>query len=154
MRKQIEVLEKEKKGDQQKVQNLNIQLSTLVRQAKVDKKGFEKREGQWRELALKEQMKNEEMKNERMDREQMKNGHMGQDVENGGEQKTPSQQHEPAYALSPSVVQGGDYMELKAKYDALEKVAREVAVHCGLMAGDNFGPFGSALATLKRHMGE
>lgn len=122
LKKQIEVLAREKKGDQQKVQNLNIQLSTLARQGKVDRKAAEKRE-----LALIKQME---------------------------QQRGSQQQADMEVAPSPSVVQGGGDRELQAKYDALEIVAKEVAKHCGAMAGDNFGPFGSSLANLKRHMGE
>lgn len=158
LKKQVELLEREKKGDQQKVQNLNIQLSTLVRQAKTDKKGFEKREGELREVVMKEKAKNELVRNELADRERADRERVNKEQANKEKEKSLSRQlessHQPEFAPPSSAVQSNVDRELKAKYDALEVVAREVAKECGLMAGDNFGPIGKALAKLKRHMGE
>lgn len=147
----IEVLVSEKKVDQQKVQNLNQQLSTLVRQAKVDRKAGEKRE-----IALMGELNMEKMKREQIEVKGATQEQMAQEQTDHGKGDDLSQQSEiaPPSSFPSSGVQGGGDEELRAKYDALEKVAREVARHCGLMAGDNFGPFGSSLAALKRHMGE
>ncbi|QDS71521.1 hypothetical protein FKW77_005039 [Venturia effusa] len=137
LRKQLEMAEKEKHGEQVKVQNLNIQLSTLVRQAKADKKASEKREVALRDEIEKERAKVEQAIGFQADKE-----------------KEMSVSRQPEVANSSTGLQDSGNAELKEKYDALEKVAREVARECGIMAGDNFGPCGLALAKLKRHMGE
>lgn len=137
-----------------KIQNLNIQLSTLIRQAKTDKKAFEKKEGEWREVVVKEKAKNELMRNELARNEQADRERASKEKEKSLSRQ-PESSRQPEFAPSSSGFQGGGSdAGLKAKYDALEVVAREVAKECGLMAGDNFGPIGKALAKLKRHMGE
>lgn len=102
----VEQLSADKNSERQKVQNLNMQLSTLLRQSKAEKRGLEKRE----------------------------------------QEKSMSRQPETMGDLESKD------LVLKKKYDALEMVAREVVRDCGMMAGDNFGPIGLALAKLKKHM--
>ncbi|TLD20137.1 hypothetical protein E2P81_ATG09207 [Venturia nashicola] len=145
LKNQIQILMSEKRGDQQKVQNLNQQLSTLVRQVKIDKKTFEKKE-----LALMKQM--EDVKDEQMNGQAMMKE--GVNMKQANKEKENSFLRQSEFTPPSSIVQADGTSKLQAKYDALEKVAREVAKHCGAMAGDNFGPFGSSLATLKRHLGD
>lgn len=99
LKAQVRQVTAEKQLERQKVHTLNAQLSTAARQAKNEKKEYEK-----------------------------------------------------SMSRQTSMVGEDELKSLKAKYEALERVAKEVVRDCGLMAGDNFGPIGLALLKLKKHM--
>jgi chromosome segregation ATPase len=66
--------------------------------------------------------------------------------------KADKTEYEKSMSRQTSMVGDEELKDLKAKYETLGHVAKEVVKDCGMMAGDNFGPIGLALLKLKKHM--
>jgi chromosome segregation ATPase len=68
--------------------------------------------------------------------------------------RTEKKEYEKSMSRQPSMGEDDQVKDLKAKYEALDSLAKEVVRDCGMMAGENFGPIGMALLKLKKHMEE